>query len=266
MDEEFLTEMNEFCQNVVPYDKAKLQNGKFGQVCVIKHSLLDKLYVRKTIKRKHDFSIETMVHTLMHDNQYFVKMLYDFVLSKTHTLILEYIEDGDLFEWVKTNGAMNEAETRSVVRQLASALNSLHAHNIIHNDVKLENVLYTRHKRIKICDYGLCKIIDTESEQDGTLDYYSPEKIKMYNYEVSMDWWALGILTFELLSAHHPYKVGDDEILTINVLERRIGRRIQIISKASDKANNFLSHMLQPTYKYRLHRHSDIINHPFFNV
>ncbi|AXU41450.1 PK-1 [Alphabaculovirus altermyunipunctae] len=266
MDGHFFEEFTNFCTNLKVYDDVKLINGKFGKVCVVKHKPTNKLLVRKTIDQKYYRPIEPMVHHLMKDNKYFVNLFYSISTLKSTVLILDYIPDGDLFEYVKSNGFMNESETRSIVRQTASALNSLHGYNIIHNDIKLENILYTHLKRIIVCDYGLCKIKGTESEQDGTLDYYSPEKIKMYDYEESMDWWALGIMTYELATAHHPFKVDKDEILDVEVLSKRISKRFLPIRKVSDKMNSFVNQMLNPAYKHRLRRYSDVVNHPFVNV
>lgn len=264
MDEHFVKEVSKFFADVKAHDAVKLVNGKFGSVSVIRHAPTDKLFVRKVIDGKHFCYIEPMVHGLMRNNSHFVKLYYSFSTLNKHVLVLDYIRDGDLFDWTRDHGAMPEPDVRNVARQLSSALNALHKHHIIHNDVKLENVLYNKQKRVYICDYGLCKIVGTRSEQDGTLDYFSPEKIRMHDYSFAMDWWSVGVLTYELLAAQHPFKTDADERVSMDVMERRHQTRgIAQVRRVSAAANDFVRAMLQFDMKRRMCAYSAICNHDF---
>ena len=147
--------------------------------------------------------------------------------------------------------------------ELCDGLYALHKHHYIHNDIKLENILYTRYKQIYIADYGLCKVVGQESCYDGTVDYFSPEKILSRNYDYHFDWWAVGVLTHELLTGEHPYKSDPDEKLTVDKLEDRQQRKLVFHSSVSANAQSFITNLLKYNLNYRLHRYQDIIKHEF---
>jgi serine/threonine protein kinase len=89
------------------------------------------------------------------------------------------------------------------------ALGYLHANNIIHRDLKLENILLEEDGYIVIADFGLSKILSHPDEQTGTFVgtpvYLAPEVLDKRPYDRTIDWWALGILVYELLHGYPPF-------------------------------------------------------------
>nr|QBM78988.1 pk-1 [Helicoverpa armigera nucleopolyhedrovirus] len=267
MDDRFVKEINQFFAEIKIQNNVRLVDGKFGKMCVIKHEPTGKLFVKKSVAIKYVTEIEPMVHQLMKDNRYFIKLYYSLTTLKSQILILDYVAGGDLFDFLKKHKKVSEAETRSIVGQLTEALNALHSYKIIHNDLKLENVLYVRHKQIYLCDYGLCKIVNTSSCRDGTKEYMSPEKLKRQNYDVHVDWWALGILTYELLIGHHPYKHSNDndEDFDLDVLQQRQQKKLHKYNFLSSDAQKFLEAMLMYNINYRLCTYETVIKHSFLS-
>ncbi|AGE89858.1 protein kinase [Spodoptera littoralis nucleopolyhedrovirus] len=269
MDTRFVEDINQFCRDVQVHSGgggSRLIDGKYGKVSVIRHTPTDKLFLKKTIKHENFDAIELTVHHLMRDHSNFIKLYYAFNTPKIHVLIMDYVEDGDLFEILKMDGPFSERKTANVVSQLVFALNSLHKHRIIHNDVKLENVLYTRsNRRVQLCDYGLCKPIGAVQKQDGTVDYFSPEKIRDQPYDETMDFWAVGVIAYELLSGEHPYKDGKDDDLDVDILKYRIEKSFRPIRKRdiSEVAIDFIKNMLHPNVKSRLCKIKHITIHDF---
>jgi serine/threonine protein kinase len=263
-----LQELCDFYAEVKLSRDHKLVNGKYGQVSVWKHEPTQKLFLKKQIKLKHYNEIEPMVHSLMKNNRYFINLYYSITTLKSHVLIMDFIKGGDLFDLLKSEEYLTVDETKLIVGQVCEGLHALHKHHFIHNDIKLENVLYNRYKQIYIADYGLCKVVGQESCLDGTLDYYSPEKIAGRRYDYHFDWWAVGVLAHELLTGNHPFKRDHDEDLHIEKLEERQQqqRKQSFKSSVPSNAQSFIAEMLKYNINYRLHKYNDIIKHSFLKI
>ncbi|ACO53453.1 PK-1 [Euproctis pseudoconspersa nucleopolyhedrovirus] len=263
----FLTEFIDFNRQFVKQKQFKLINGKFGSVSVYKHEPTQKELLVKYIKNQAFNPIEPYVHHLMKDNKFFIKLYYSFDWLRGHLLIMDFIKEGDLFDLMKNEPHLTEDQIKLMVMQLVDALNALHNHKLIHNDVKLENVLCNSNMHIFLCDYGLCKHIGTESVYDGTLDYFSPEKINKLTYDTHFDWWAVGVLTFELMSYQdHPFKINKEEELTLTKLKRRHSLKVTYPYSMSLHAHDFVFQMLQFDITKRLCVYEKIKQHNFFNV
>ncbi|AGR56755.1 protein kinase 1 [Hemileuca sp. nucleopolyhedrovirus] len=264
----FTSEFNDFIQNCTVQKQYNLVNGKFGKISVYKHEPTQKELFFKYIKTKHFNPIESYVHYLMKDNKFFIKLFYSFNCLRGHLLIMDFIKDGDLFDRLKNDRRrFSENEVKLIVSQLCDALSALHSHRIIHNDIKLENILCTNKLRIYLCDYGLCKHIGSETIYDGTVDYFSPEKIDKRPCDVYFDWWAIGVLTYELITGKHPYTFYENEDLTLEKLQARQQAKIEFPdSKCSTRLQNFINNMLKYNINYRLTTYKQIKQHVFFNI
>jgi serine/threonine protein kinase len=257
-----LDELNDFFSEVSLEKNTKVINGKYGNVSVLKHNPTQKLFFKKEIKLKYYEEIEPMVHGLMKNNRYFIKLYYSVTTLKYHVLIMDFIKGGDLFDLLKKEKSLSYSECKLIILQLIEALNALHKFRIIHNDIKLENILYTRYKQIYLADYGLCKIVGQKSYQDGTIDYFSPEKILYYQYDFHFDWWSVGVLLYELITGTHPFKMDQNEELNTDKLLKRQQKKIKF-HNTDPKIEDFITKILKYNLNYRLINHCDIIKHEF---
>ncbi|CAG5114339.1 Oidioi.mRNA.OKI2018_I69.chr2.g8398.t1.cds [Oikopleura dioica] len=148
------------------------------------------------------------------DNDYVVKLLDDFVFNGPknftyHALILEYLPGGDLSEYLKekllnegkeTEEPWDENEALRITAQLAVALDYVHSQNVIHRDVKPENVLLSADKKTaKLADFNISRTIEATKNTGvaGTIDYYPPETLKNQETEqisFRRDLWPFGII------------------------------------------------------------------------
>ena len=138
-------------------------------------------------------------------------------------IVMEYAKDGDLLNYLKSNGTLEETEAKSVFRQVVVAVGHIHARSIIHRDVKLDNILMSGGS-VKICDFGVSKILRDAGpirEQCGTPAYIAPEIIANKGYlPYLVDIWSLGILLYALLQGRVPYKGEDlDSLLKVIMTE-----------------------------------------------
>ena len=140
-------------------------------------------------------------------------------------LVTEFLAGGELFDYIIARGYFPETESRSYLRQIASALVYLHANGIIHRDLKPENILLVKRKpfaRLKLCDFGYAKYLDPRSLMQhsacGSPMYAAPEVFGNLPYSVDADVFSLGVIMFILLVGYSPFnpsREDDDSMLKV---------------------------------------------------
>ncbi|AAS82735.1 ORF3 [Agrotis segetum granulovirus] len=275
-----ITKSVQYLENLEVVGKLNSDDESYENIYLLKKKDTNQMYVQKTASRKKFNFLELYVHDIMRGNSHFISLHTAVFLPDSIFWVMDYIKDGDLYDLVKNSRyKFDETKCRKIILQLVNALNELHKKKIIHNDIKLENLLYSVNKhRIYVADYGLAHIIGTPSLYDGTSVYFSPEKIKEEVNQESFDWWAVGVVTYEILSKRYPYKINEDETKdfdtnsdVMNGIEPQnllpyLSRKLPRIKSASPIANDFVQRMLQFDITKRLHTYNDIIRHPFLCV
>lgn len=188
--------------------------------------------------------------------------LYDVWENKNDLyLILEYIEGGELFDYLIKRGRLLEAEAINYFKQIIHGIGYLHQFNICHRDLKPENLLLDFNKNIKIADFGMAalevdkKLLETSC---GSPHYASPEIVAGKNYHgAPSDIWSCGIILFALLTGHLPF---DDENIRKLLMKVQNGRFI-MPSDLSWEAKDLISRMLQVNPNDRISI-EDILTHP----
>ena len=145
-----------------------------------------------------------ILHQMNHDH---IIKLYEYKFHGEYImLVTEYCNQGDLSNWMKTKHSMEE--TIRFMRQIANGISYLHDKNIIHRDIKPQNILI-HNDMIKICDFGFSTMIKNNlqlcSSICGTPLFMSPEILFGEKYNLSSDIWALGILFYMMIYKVHPY-------------------------------------------------------------
>lgn len=129
-------------------------------------------------------------------------------------LILEYVENGDLFTYVSQNGALTEEASVFVFRQMMSAVQYCHAYNICHRDLKPENILLKADGQIKIADFGMAALHQGPryhlQTSCGSPHYAAPELLKARPYRGDKaDIWSMGVILFVMLAGRLPFDEDD---------------------------------------------------------
>ena len=168
-------------------------------------------------------------------------------------IIMEYCAGGDLFAYLeKRKFKLKEERAAQIIQQLATAVYFLHEFGIIHRDLKPENILMTdetEQAKIKLLDFGLGKMIGPNEkceEYFGTLSYVAPEILESKPYTKSVDLWAIGVITYLLVSGFLPF---DDERSEEEIVRQTIHDPVpypsSIWKKISSEAADFLESKLK---------------------
>ena len=156
----------------------------------------------KQIYKKYINSEIDIMKTLDHTN---ILKLYDVITYKnTLYLVLEYCNKGDLINYIKSGDNTHDID---YIKQILCGLKYLYNNNILHRDIKPQNILINNNI-IKICDFGFAKNIkdnDLLSTFCGSPLYMAPEILKYREYTDKSDIWSLGVIIYEIIFKRHPY-------------------------------------------------------------
>ncbi|KDE03170.1 AGC/PKA protein kinase [Microbotryum lychnidis-dioicae p1A1 Lamole] len=180
-------------------------------------------------------------------------------------LLLEYVQGGELFSHLRRAGRFSADVARFYAANLILALEYLHKKDIIYRDLKPENLLIDSTGYLKITDFGFAKHVrDRTYTLCGTPEYLAPEIIMATGHGPAADWWALGVLIFELLAGYPPF-FADNPLETY---ERILQNKFSFPAHIDRNARDLIKHLLTPDLSKRLgnlvHGASDVKRHPWF--
>ncbi|MCO5597937.1 hypothetical protein L7F22_052023 [Adiantum nelumboides] len=202
---------------------AVLGKGNFGKVMLAEEKKSGYLYAIKVLKK--EFIIENdEVESTKSEKRVFLaaaRERHPFLLGlhscfQTETrvyFVMEYVSGGDLMLHIQRE-QFTPRRAKFYAAEVLLALEYFHKQGIIYRDLKLDNILLTLDGHVKVADYGLCKedmwFGNTTSTFCGTPEFMAPEILLEQRYGRAVDWWAFGILIYEMLLGQAPFR-GDDE-------------------------------------------------------
>lgn len=157
-------------------------------------------------------------------------------------LVLEYVNGGELFYWLKKYGRFSEQMTRFYTAEMVSALKFIHGKGILYRDLKPENILISSTGHIKLIDFGFA-VYESENMYviSGTPEYMSPEKLKSENDGRESDYWGLGVIVYEMLCGNPPFYDVNTDVVYRKILDGRIGFPYYVSPVARDLITSLLN-------------------------
>ncbi|KAI8075467.1 kinase-like domain-containing protein [Gilbertella persicaria] len=177
--------------------------------------------------------------------------------------VMEYLEGGELFHMLATQGRLPESEARRLFAQLISALHWCHAHHISHRDLKPENILLDKSKNLKIVDFGMAVMQPPNTllrTSCGSPHYASPEIVRGKRYDgTATDVWSCGAIMYAMVTGHLPF---DDEHMGRLLAKIKTGRYRSLPDYLSADARDLIKRMLvvDPTKRMTM---AEILDHPW---
>lgn len=203
----------------------KLESGRYGTVykvsclntplSIYALKIISKNFLsNKNINRIRD---EIKIHIQL-DHKNIIKLYRVDEDFEYFYLLMEYADGGDLYEYLRHFVILTEEVARDIIKQMIEAIEYCYQCNVIHRDIKLENILFNK-GQIKLCDFGWAyQGDDIPQEMCGTAEYIAPEVIsgKLYDYKV--DIWSLGIVLYEILYGDPPFDGDRDDDKTFQLI------------------------------------------------
>ncbi|CAH8630415.1 unnamed protein product [Dicrocoelium dendriticum] len=202
---------------------------------------------------------------LQHEN--IVKLHEMFYCEDTVVIILDLVTGGELFARVAECEKLSEEEASNFVEQILLGVQHMHSCGIAHLDLKPENIMIEdlASRKIKIIDFGLARVLspnETFQDMAGTPEFCAPEIINYDAITLATDMWAIGVITYILLTGISPF-AGDTQMETFqNILDCVVNYSRDEMKDATDLAKDFIRRLLVKNPRKRS-TVDDCLSHPW---
>ena len=270
---ESIYDIKNFKHHLVNGKPKLLGYGSFGNVYLEINKINKKFYAIKHIEKRRILKALNTLEPIYNEikiqskicHPNIVKILYANESEKYFDIVLEYANKGNLFYYIKDNEYLSESQSFKIFIQIVNAIYFLHKNNFIHRDIKPENILLFDKNIAKLCDFGWCVEFKDEPRNTfcGTTEYMAPEMLNEKNYGKEIDIWSLGILLYEMLHGHSPFKPDKANFNDKDVIKNIIYQKnIKYKSSLSKECIELMTHLIDKNIKRR-YSLEDIINSKF---
>jgi len=249
----------------------------FGEEVAIK--IMDKKEIARYNKQKYVLIEKNVFLACDHPN--ICKMKASFQDNLSLYFVMELSKDGTLFDKIQEFKSLPEPLVRHWCGEVVLALEHMHSKKIAHRDLKPENVLIHEDRHVRLTDFGTCRILKDDDNEDnapatpnspgiqrkksfvGTAEYVAPELLENRVEEFfPLDWWSLGIMIYQSLTGGTPF-TGGSEYLTFQAI---IEGNLTLPPDLSPEAKDIITKLLDVDWKTRLGSKGaeEVKKHPFF--
>lgn len=249
---------------------AVLGRGGFGKVMQVKHIPTGEIYAMKILKKtelrrrrqvERTQTERTILAAVRHP--FIVCLYYAFQNPQKLYMVMDFVQGGDFFTLMRKFKRLPEDWVRIYIAEIGMALQHLHDMDIVYRDLKPENILLCGDGHLKLTDFGLSRFFETRppaaedmiGDDDvvtrsfcGTEQYMSPEMLLQQGHNYRMDWWCVGLLMHEMISARHPFH-GPSHYDT---LRNMVTKQPSIDTRVSKNAASIVRNLLIKNPRARL--------------
>ena len=258
--------------------------GGFGKVWKVKCKLNNKYYAMKIMSKLKiikknsvkNINNEKKFLSILH-NPFLVNMICSFQDNDNLYLVMDLLLGGDMRFHINKRAIYNRKKDEKQLKFIAGCvlvgLNYIHENQIIHKDIKPENLVFDSRGYIHITDFGISKVFhpDNGKENSGTPGYMAPEVLFNKDHNYSVDFFSLGVCLYELLMGKRPYHGSNKKDLRKDIVSRQARIREDNIPDGFVKSDtffdcaNFINSLLERKKEKRLgyNGFEEIRNHPW---
>jgi len=214
---------------------ARLGSGSFGYVRMVVLENTDEVFALKSMLRA-DIKEQRSEQSVLDEKELMAELTNPFIVNLVNTykssrrlyMLMECVQGGELYSRIHTHKPpLDKKATLFYAANIAVALSHIHSKEIVYRDLKPENVLLDSNGYLKICDFGFAVRLGLGQKTYtlcGTVEYLAPELLIGKGHNRGVDWWAFGVLVYEMLSCRTPFedKARKEETTMRNILKQQL--------------------------------------------
>ena len=253
----------------------KIGKTNLATIYICKNIKTNKIYSMKVMKKSENLQSKN-VERLTNEFKILANIYHPFIVELkginntnpvTLNFLFEFVYGGTLNSLIKSNKRLPMENAKFYLASLVTVIDYLHKRNILYRDINTENILISSNGFIKLCDFSYAKKIESQDltySMCGSPEYYSPEMINKTGYNISTDFWGLGILLYEMLIGCTPFTDSDP----IKIYQKVKKNKVIFPKLMDNNAKDIIKRFLTTDVKRRLGCTkigvAEIIEHPFF--
>eukprot|EP01083_Nonionella_stella_P054990 145156_1 len=235
-----------------------LGSGAFGMVTLVRDMHTEKLYALKRVLKGKVVKCKQEGH-IMSERSIMAGLQHEFLLNLHCTFqdkdyvyfLMDACLGGEMFTVLRARNQFDEDTAKFYVASLVEVIDCFQQQDVVYRDLKPENVLFDDTGYIKLCDLGFAKRLDKTGRTYtlcGTPDFLPPEIVMGMGHGKGVDWWTLGIITYEMLVSYPPFYAEDN----VQIYRNIVSGKISFPRYLSSEATSFISGLLKQKPTKRL--------------
>ncbi|TMW57087.1 hypothetical protein Poli38472_003012 [Pythium oligandrum] len=248
--------------------------GSYGKVTLVRKKESQRLFAMKSLNKSNVKRRNQVEHTKTErrvlgraKHPFIVHLHYAFQTPQKLYFVLDYCPGGELFFHLSRMEKFEEPMAKFYAAEITLALEHLHDLGVVYRDLKPENILFDAQGHVLLADFGLAKEGVTDGAEGansmcGTPEYLPPEILDRAGHGTAVDWWALGMVLYEMLTGLPPWYTRNRQKLFDRVRNAPLTFPDEVGSSARSLITGLLNR--NPVERLGSKNADDVKNHPFF--